>query len=59
MNALGPQLTTALLVLGTVQLSRQLNLEDPDTINYVRLAFGVSQLLIVAILFYIKRKVHY
>lgn len=57
MNALSPQITTALLVLGTVQISRNLDLENPDTINYVRLGYGISQVIIIAILFYIKTRV--
>jgi hypothetical protein len=58
MNALlSPQLTTALLVLGTIQLSRQLDLEDPTIINYVRVFYAVSQLAVVGILFLIKTKV--
>eukprot|EP00026_Physarum_polycephalum_P017157 Phypoly_transcript_18283.p1 GENE.Phypoly_transcript_18283~~Phypoly_transcript_18283.p1 ORF type:complete len:218 (-),score=37.35 Phypoly_transcript_18283:73-726(-) len=54
---LSPQLTTALLVLGTIQLSRQFNLEDPTTINYVRIFYAVSQLAVVGILFFIKTKI--
>jgi Phosphate transport (Pho88) len=57
MDALGPQLTTALLVLGTIQLSRQLDLEDPSTITYVRIVYAVSQLVVLAVSYYIKTKV--
>lgn len=51
------QITTALLVLGVVQLSRKLDLEDPSTINAVRIAYGVSQLLLLAVLYFIKTKI--
>jgi len=54
MNA---QITTALLVLGVVQLSRKLDLEDPTIINAVRVAYFTSQLLILAVLYFVKTKI--
>lgn len=55
--SLSPQITTALLVLGTVQLSRQLDLENPETINLVRVFYVCSNIILVAALFYIKSKI--
>jgi len=57
MNALSPQITTAVLVLGTVQLSRLLDLENPTTINLVRLAYVASQLLVLGVLYLIKTRI--
>jgi len=54
MNA---QITTAVLVLGVVQLSRKLDLENPDTVNMVRVVYGISQALLLVVMYLIKMKI--
>ncbi|KAK9764622.1 phosphate transporter (Pho88) [Basidiobolus ranarum] len=51
------QISGMVLVLALVQVSRKLNLEEPENITYVRMAYATSNAIILALSFYVMTRI--
>ncbi|KAH8590147.1 inorganic phosphate transporter-like protein pho88 [Bisporella sp. PMI_857] len=47
--AISPQITNLVIILGMMQVSKKIPFDDPDTLNYIRLGYILSNVIIIAV----------
>jgi len=52
-----PVVQNLLISLGAMQLARKIPFEDPEVLNYVRVAYATTQLLVLGVYYYISMKI--
>lgn len=50
--AISPQITNLVIILGMMQVSKKIPMEDPNVLNMIRIAYVASNLIIIAIYAY-------
>jgi len=56
--AISPQITNLIIILGMMQVSKKIPLEDPNVLNIVRAVYVVSNLIIAAVYAYVHYKIN-
>jgi len=51
--AISPQITNLVIILGMMQVSKRIPMEDPDTLNLIRAGYVLSNIIIIAIYGYV------
>jgi len=57
MMAINPQITNLVIILVMMQVSKKIPFEDPNVLTGVRIAYVVSNLIIVGIYYYVSLKI--
>lgn len=57
MNALSPQITNLVIILGMMQVSKRIPFDDPQVLMGVRILYVVSNLIIFGMYYYISTKI--
>ncbi|KAL7623681.1 phosphate transporter (Pho88) [Parahypoxylon ruwenzoriense] len=58
MALLSPQVTNIVIILGMMQVSKRIPFDNPDVLNYVRVLYVTSNLIIASIYIYVQLQIN-